>query len=66
MGKVRHAFYLLFDNNSMEYIIKHTEMEAHRVLGMEWSLPQDKIQVFIGILYVRCAYEQKKTLKESF
>lgn len=27
-GKVSTAFYLLFDNNIMEYIIKCTEMEA--------------------------------------
>jgi len=58
MGKVSTAFYLLSDN-IMEYIIKCTEMEAQRVLGKEWSLPRDKLEAFIGILYVRDAYEQK-------
>jgi len=32
-------------------------MEAQRVLGKD--LPRDKLETFIGILYVRGAYEQK-------
>lgn len=43
MVKVSTAFYLLFDNNIMKYIIKCTEMEAQKVLGKEWSLPRDKL-----------------------
>lgn len=39
-------FYLLFDNNIMENIIKCKEMEAKKVLGKEWPLFLDKFEAF--------------------
>lgn len=57
--EISSAFLLLIDHHILEHIRNCTEIEASRVLGKKWTLSQEKLKAFIGILYGRGAYEAK-------
>ena len=53
------SFYLIIDHRIRYYIIKCTEEEAFRVLGITRKLDTTKLNAFIALLYARGAYQAK-------
>lgn len=63
--EVSSAFYLLIDHHLLQHIRICTELEGSRILGKKFTLSEEKLKAFIGILYGRGAY-QAKGLKLSY
>ena len=57
--QVKTAFYLIIDLRIREHIIKYTEKEAFRVLGIKRELDATKLDAFIALLYICDAYRAK-------
>ena len=53
------AFLPLIDHRILEHIRNCTEIEASRVLGKKWTLSEEKLKAFLGIMYGRGAYEAR-------
>ena len=58
-GPVKTAFYLIIHHRIRNHIIKCTEEEAFRVLGITRELDTTKLDAFIALLYARGAYQAK-------
>ena len=58
-GQVKTAFYLITDHHIMNHIIKCTEEEAFKVLGITRELDTTELDAFIALLYARGAYQAK-------
>ena len=63
-GCVTSAFGLIIDRHMMERIKDCTETEAHRVLKKDGTITVAELRSFLGIPYVRGAYEVR-SLKAS-
>ena len=63
---VTSTFELIIDRYIMEHINDCTEMRvhSHRVLKKDWTITVAELRSFLGILYIRCAYEAR-SLKAS-
>ena len=64
LGLRAFRIYLSLRGHAMEHGNDCSEIEAHRVLKKDWTITVAELRSFLGILYIRCAYEAR-SLKAS-